>query len=69
MIQYLLWRVLSDRHTNITLSFLVTGHTKFSPDWCFGLFKRLFRRTPVSTIADIARVTEKSAVCNTAQIV
>ena len=69
MIQYLLWRVLSDRHTNITLSFLVTGHTKFSPDWCFGLFKRLFRRTPVSTIADIARVAEKSAVCNTAQIV
>ena len=23
MIQYLLWRVLSDRHTNITLSFLI----------------------------------------------
>ena len=69
MMQYLLWKVITHRHTSITISFLVTGHTKFSPDWCFGLFKRLFRRTKVSCISDIASVAEKSAVCNTAQIV
>ena len=43
MIQYLVWRTLTGRHTSITLSFLPVGHTKFSPDWCFGLFKRQYR--------------------------
>ncbi len=42
MIHYLLWRCMTGRHTNITLSFLVVGHTKFAPDACFGLFDRLF---------------------------
>jgi hypothetical protein len=26
-------------HTSIHLSFLIAGHTKFAPDWCFGLIK------------------------------
>lgn len=69
MISYLMWRVMTGRHTNINYSFLVVGHTKFSPDWCFGLFKRLFKRTKVSSMAEIADVVEKSAVCNQAQFV
>ena len=36
MMQYLIWQVLTNRHTSIILSFLVVGHTKFSPDWCLG---------------------------------
>ena len=40
MVGYLLWRVLTGLHQNITLSFMITGHTKFSPDWCFGLMKK-----------------------------
>ena len=60
---------MTGRHTNINYSFLVVGHTKFSPDWCFGLFKRLFKRTKVSSMAEIADVVEKSAVCNQAQFV
>ena len=36
---YLAWHVMTGRNTQITLSFLVVGHTKFSPDWCFGLLK------------------------------
>ena len=44
MINYLQCRVLTGPHTNITYSFLVVGHTEFSPDWCFGLFERLFKR-------------------------
>lgn len=64
-----MWRVLTGRHTNITYSFLVVGHTKFSPDWCFGLFKRLFKRTPVSSMAEIADVVDRSAVCNVSQLV
>ena len=69
MIQYLAWRALTHRHTNITLSFLVVGHTKFSPDWCFGLFKRLFRRTKIGSLRGIAEVVEKSAECNSSQLV
>ena len=40
MVGYLLWCVLTGLHQNITLSFMITGHTKFSPDWCFGLMKK-----------------------------
>ena len=40
MVGYLLWRVLTELHKNITLSFMITGHMKFLPDWCFGLLKK-----------------------------
>lgn len=40
MVGYLLWRVLTGLHDNIILSFMIAGHTKFSPDWCFGLLKK-----------------------------
>ncbi len=56
MIHYLLWRSMTNRHTDVTLSFLVVGHTKFSPDWCFGLVKRLYRRTVIGSLKDIAEV-------------
>ena len=69
MMQYLVWRVLTNRHTNITLSFLPVGHTKFAPDWCFGLFKRAYRRMKVGSLAAIAHVVNTSAECNFAQLV
>ena len=58
MMQYLAWRVLVGLHRTITISFLIVGHTKFSPDWCFGLFKQKFRRTKVSCLDDIVKVVE-----------
>ena len=69
MMQYLVWRALTGRHTSITLSFLVVGHTKFAPDWCFGLFKRQYRRTKVGSLQSIAQVVNDSAECNFAQLV
>lgn len=69
MIQYLVCRTLTKRHSSITLSFLPVGHTKFSPDWCFGLFKRLFKRTKVGSLQSIAQVANDSAECNFAQLV
>ena len=69
MVQYLAWRVMTKRHTTITLSFLPVGHTKFSPDWCFGLFKRQYRRTKVGSLQNIAKVVNSSAECNVAQLV
>ena len=66
---YFMWRTPTGRHTNITYSFLVVGHTKFAPDWSFGLFKRLYQRTKVGSIADIASVVDNSALCNSSQVV
>ena len=61
IMQYLAWRVLSGLIKCITLSFLVIGHTKFSPDWCFGLFKQAYRRMKIGCLDDIVQVVEKSA--------
>ena len=68
-LQYLAWRVMVGLHQSVTISFLLVGHTKFAPDWCFGLFKQRFRRTFVSSLQEIADVVESSAHVNTAQLV
>ena len=54
---------------SISLSFMIVGHTKFSPDSCFGLFKQKFRNTPVNTLQEIADVVTQSAVCNHVEVV
>ena len=69
MVQYLMWRVLTGLHHTIKLHFMITGHTKFSPDACFGLVKRKFRQADVSSLDDLARVVEESAACNICQLV
>ena len=67
MVQYLLWRVMTGQHDQITLSFMIPGHTKFSPDWCFGLLKKRYRRTKVGGLNDLIDVVNQSAVVNVAQ--
>ena len=71
MLFYLIWRTIHGLHRSIELNFMVAGHTKFGPDWCFGLLKQKFRRTPVSCLDDMVRVTEESTVTgiNIAQLV
>ena len=66
---YLMWRVLVGLHEEIIISFLMVGHTKFSPDWCFGLFKQIFRKTKVGNIHDIADVVKQSARVNHPQLI
>ena len=53
----------------ITMSFLLVGHTKFAPDWCFGLLMQRYRLTFVSSLQDIVDVIEASSHVNTAQLV
>ena len=53
---------------SITLSFMIVGHTKFSPDSCFGLLKQSFRKTHVQTLQEMADVTS-SAACNEVELV
>ena len=60
---------LAGLHRTITLSFMLVGHTKFSPDWCFGLFKQRYRRTFVSCLQDVVDVVNSSADVNMAQLV
>ena len=67
--QYLTWRTLVGLHQKITISFLIVGHTKFAPDWCFGLLKQRFRKTYVSSLEDLVEVVNSSAAVNTAQLV
>ena len=66
MLHYLMWWVMFGLHK---LSFLVVGHTKFSPDWCFGLLKQRFRRTKVDCLKDLEQVVDSSAQANVPQLV
>ena len=68
MLQYLLWRVMTGRHTSVCLSFLITGHTKFAPDGGFGLIKRLYRKTEVNSLAELSSCVTKSAKMNQVQL-
>jgi hypothetical protein len=61
LIQYLIYRVLAGLHTEIELSFLVVGHTKFSPDGYFGLIKRYYRRSEVYTYEQLSDLIELSS--------
>ena len=45
----------------------IFGHTKFAPDWCFGLFKQRFHRTFVSSLQE-TDVVESSVDVNVAQL-
>ena len=46
---------------------MIPCHTKFSPDWCFGLFKKEYKRSIVRGLTDLVRVVNESAEVNVAQ--
>ena len=69
LMSYFMWRVLVGLHKEIKVSFLPVGHTKFSPDWCFGLFKQQYRRTNIGCLDDIVDTVNRSATPNIAQLV
>ena len=50
---------------SITLSFKVVGHTKFTPDSCFGLIKQCYQRTNIECLSDIVNVVNKSGYIKT----
>ena len=60
MVWYLAWRVLTGLSEECELSFMIPGHTRFSPDRFFGLIKRRFRRSKVSSLSQIVEVVESS---------
>ena len=62
MMQYLCWRVLTGKNPQAKISFMIAGHTKFAPDRFFGLLKKYYRRTDVSSIGHIESVVRNSIV-------
>ena len=65
MVQYLLYRVTAGLPEEVTLSFVITGHTKFSPDWCFGLRRKKYRRTLVGGLrrTQVGRLSDRFGCC------
>ena len=59
---YLAWRTPHQLHTSVSVNFLITGHTKFGPDWCFGLIKQRYRREMVSCQNDLVDVVKGSTI-------
>lgn len=43
LLSYLSWRISNNKNKMIVLSFMPVGHTKFSCDCAFDLFKKKFR--------------------------
>ena len=67
--QYFSWQVLVGLHQSITISFMLVGHVKFSPDWSFGLLKQCKKFRFISSLQEVVDVVNKSADVNTAQLV
>ena len=63
MVWYLAWRVKVGLNKSCELNFMLVGHTRFSPDRFFGLIKRKYRRTRVSSLKEIVEVVESSTTC------
>ena len=69
MMHYLTWRVMVGLHEEISLPFLLVGHTKFVPNWCFGLAKQCFRKTNVFNLHDISNTVSRFSFVNAPQLV
>jgi hypothetical protein len=63
LMQYLMWRTMIGKNESIQISFMIVGHTKFAPDRFFGLIKKKYRYTFVSTLGEMQDVVRKSMIC------
>ena len=51
---------MTNQNSSAELSSMIVGHTKFSPGRYFGLFKKAYRHSTVSTIWEIAEMSKAS---------
>lgn len=64
MLQYLAWRTAKKLHNKVSMSFMPPGHTKVAPDLYFGLSKRAYKRSSVSSLDElVAVITESCGSC------
>ncbi|PXF45203.1 hypothetical protein BWQ96_05033 [Gracilariopsis chorda] len=66
MVWYLLWRVCMKYEDEITLRFLLAGHTKNRCDAAFGLVKRRLKKFDVFSPGDMMKILEESSTSNKA---
>ena len=67
LMAYFMWRILVGLHEDIKISFLPVGHTKFAPDWCFGLSATIACK--IGCLDDIVHAVNQSATPNVAQLI
>lgn len=58
MLNYLQWRVDIGRNVRIELNFMIPGHTKFSPDRGFGIWKKRYAMADVDCLEDLVVLIE-----------
>lgn len=57
---YLAYRIMQNLNHDIVLSFLPVGHTKFGPDYAFGIFKKSYNKSEAHTLNDVVNIIESS---------
>ena len=60
MMQYLAWRCITGKNISCSIHFMLVGHTRFSPDQYFGMIKRKYRKTRISSISQLSKVVSES---------
>ena len=61
LIHYHFWRVMTNKNENVSINFLFTGHTKFSPDRNFGIIKFKFAKQNVDCHNDLIQLMNESS--------
>lgn len=61
MLGYLMWRMSKKLNKSISLNFLLTGHTKFSPDRFFGIFKSKYALSNIDNHEDLVNCVVASS--------
>ena len=62
--QYLCMRSILRLNDDIECSFMIPYHTRFGPDWCFGLIKLKYKRSYVSSVSQLGDAVSKSTTKN-----
>ena len=59
MLHFLCWLLITRKYEgDITLDFMLAGHTKLSPDQLFGTLKKQFTETFVLSLPELAQVNQ-----------
>ena len=64
MLAYFLWRTLTGKHFKINLHMQVPYHGKSLVDAGFAYMKKLYRRSEIDSLDQLASVVRKSAASN-----
>lgn len=56
-------------NNSMALSFMVVGHTKFTPNSCFGILKQAFHPSHIQSLSQLADVVSHSSTCKEFEVV